>query len=249
MSTLPACFYSIMAIDVGHLCMEAAENQGLWKKNMPTTSDWVRSNWYVFFVVALVIALSIVGITLSAVRWCRRIEHRHKREERNKRVNGMFRLVSASFHGTLSRRGSAANLAKSASEPDELSDEDTYNSRSRPAAASASPSRRQSYAHVEDNNNNNNNNTAADELDNTHNGRSSSNGSARNRRRGKAVETEGDEAGGDDGCEGAQFQSGSRASSRGASVERPQAASSRAPPTGDEAQPRRKGRRPMKARE
>lgn len=113
MSTLPECFYAIMVIDAGHLCVEAAADQGLWRKNMPTVMDWVRSNWYIFVVIGVVVLLSLIGITLSAVRWCRRIQHRHHRAQRNKRVDGMLRLVSASFHGTLSRKSSTVNSRRS----------------------------------------------------------------------------------------------------------------------------------------
>ncbi|KAL7704723.1 hypothetical protein N2W54_003611 [Lotmaria passim] len=119
MPTLPNCFYSVISVDVANLCLVAADDQGAWRKNMPSAGDWARSNWYVFLVVGLVLALAIAGIAMSAVRWCRRIEHRHRRELRNKRVDGMIRIISASFHGTLSRRSSASASRRNASNEDD----------------------------------------------------------------------------------------------------------------------------------
>jgi hypothetical protein len=218
MATLPNCLYSLMEIPVGVICVEAADQQGLWRKNMPTVGDWVRSNWYVFFALALIVVLAIIGIALSAVRWCRRIEHRHRREERNKRVDGMLRLASASFRGTLSRRSSASSSRKNSDIGDDNSDNRNG------CGSTGGFSRTSSRRHTDND----------DANEDVYSSTKRSSGAPNGRHYGRPS---------DDGDEG-ELQAGRQQNSRSASVEGPQRASSRAL-TGD-VQPRRAGRRSVK---
>lgn len=81
----------------GAICVEPADRQGQLVFYLPTVGTWFKDNWHIIFIIALVVALAIVAVSLQAIRWYRRLQHRHERAERDKRVDGMVRMVSSSF--------------------------------------------------------------------------------------------------------------------------------------------------------
>ncbi|KAK7198877.1 hypothetical protein NESM_000854200 [Novymonas esmeraldas] len=102
MATIPDCDpyvgqqeYPITSY--GKLCMEPAVDQNKMWYDMPTVRSWSRSFWYVWFIIGLIIAFCIIGCIFQSLRWYRRIKHRHERESRSKRVDGLLRVVSSMY--------------------------------------------------------------------------------------------------------------------------------------------------------
>ncbi|KPA76400.1 unspecified product [Leptomonas pyrrhocoris] len=102
MATIPSCDeYAgqsvISTTAYGALCVEPAAPQNQFVFYLPSVATWFKDNWYVIFIVALVVVLCVVAIALQCIRWSRRLRHRHERELRDKRVGGLLRMVSTSF--------------------------------------------------------------------------------------------------------------------------------------------------------
>ncbi|SYZ63931.1 hypothetical_protein (plasmid) [Leishmania braziliensis MHOM/BR/75/M2904] len=81
----------------GTLCMEPAAEQNRLLFTTPTMKSWSTDAWFVWLSIALIIALCGIGCVFQSCRWYRRIKHRHEREERCKREDGMLRMISSMY--------------------------------------------------------------------------------------------------------------------------------------------------------
>ncbi|KPI89667.1 hypothetical protein ABL78_1248 [Leptomonas seymouri] len=102
MSTIPDCSAderrSQLSLNgYATICLEPAANQNTFSYSLPSIASWFSRNWYVIFILVFVAVLSTATIILQVIRWLRRIAHRHEREEKDKRVDGLVRMVSSSF--------------------------------------------------------------------------------------------------------------------------------------------------------
>lgn len=129
---------SIMSVtSYGAICVEPADMQGDFVYRIPSVGKWFQDNWYVIFIVALVVVLCIVSTVLQCVRWCHRIRNRHEREERDKRVDGMIRMMSSSIRPIRSSSKATREVLAPSSSAKPTSD-DTSSSSSSPSSPSSS---------------------------------------------------------------------------------------------------------------
>ncbi|KAK7198875.1 hypothetical protein NESM_000854000 [Novymonas esmeraldas] len=99
-STMPVMTY-------GSICLVPSERQNFFYYKLPPASYWAKKNWFVFFVFVLVVLLVVAGIGFQCTRWHRRIRNRHERELRDKRVDGMLRMMSNSYQISSDRKAEA----------------------------------------------------------------------------------------------------------------------------------------------
>ncbi|KAG5484085.1 hypothetical protein LSCM1_05940 [Leishmania martiniquensis] len=95
----------------GTLCVEPAAGQGRILFTVPTLKNWSRDFWYLWLIIFLIVVFGVAGCILQSFRWYHRLQHRHEREARSKRVDGMIRLMSSIY----SRRSASASGQRSRS--------------------------------------------------------------------------------------------------------------------------------------